>query len=291
MKTNSGVFDGMDIQWFGDKVPGESLLGDGDIPIRDDEEEKIEYQVVDDESELEPEPRKEEEDEGEIVKLTKEQLEALQNNQSVNQTMVRTLGQISEAINKKAPAEDQLPTQKPGESNEDFEKRFNEEVFKDNPAHAVREMIERVVNPYLGQFGAITAKQAKSLMEVHPEKGENFRRYKGDIDKFVEGLPPQQRNNPGIWEYAYNEVMKNKQPEIVEDMVERKVRERLKEMGVSEPERGNGKARTPQHMEGVSQGSKPRTRVVRLTRDQEQDRLDSGMTREDYVKFVLKKEI
>lgn len=188
-------------------------------------------------------------------------------------------------------------SQEKSENWEDFQKRINKDLFGENPTAALSEYFEKVSAPILNDTLELSGKQAKKLLELDPSTGEKFKRYKGEVEDFVTGLSAAQQRNPRVWEYAYNEVLKTKQEDIVREEVDRQVVEKLKALGIEVGEDGKlvaekGKTKTPFFQESTSTVGAPEKKKVFMTRgekeklEREADRL--GIPIEHYLRKVGK---
>ena len=287
------------------KNKSESAQNKSEHPIVDDPnpstvEEETEYIIVDSEKDI-PKDDDEEIKDASKVTLSPEDFKELKDKGEYAPMLARGLADLGDAINKQS---ERVPAakQSSSESNEDFEKRLNDDFFKDSgPSRLLDEFFQRKMAPYLQQVAGATAKQARDLLEIHPEKGKMFSKYKGDIEGLVKGLPPDQQSNPAVWQYAYDEVLKDKGPEIMNERVDRMVEEKLKELGVGTDTVGTVPVGTEgvgvvkkeriMHSEGMSNvgGSGPRKKTVFLTTAQENDRMRRGMNKADYVEYVVSK--
>ena len=136
--------------------------------------------------------------------------------------------------------------QVPVESEEEFYARMEQQAFMPGQFGKVMgEVSKRQMAPVIGRMGQIVLDQAKRLMRVDPEKGETFRKYEGEIEKEVQQVPAQFRG-PEVYEEVYQKVLARKQPELMDERLE-KERERIraeiiKEYGLED---GGGGAAQP----------------------------------------------
>lgn len=262
------------------------------IPFEDEEGEE-EPEIV----ELNPgeEPPSEGEEGSEEVKLSKEEYERLINKTDNNEALRETLEGLRDTINK-SPKEQggQQQQGQPEIDPETFKKQFNEGLFGDDPYKAMQEFIKREVGPYVNQAFQNDAKTNKQLLLVDPEKGKYARKYKDELEGVVQRLPQNQRNNPNVWEYAYEQVMKQHQDDIVNEQVEERVNEILRKKGLLDEEgegEEGGQRRTKRKREpssGQSSGQSKSTskkKKVYVTDEDRRNATERGVTIEDYVRY------
>jgi len=116
-----------------------------------------------------------------------------------------------------------VPQQQPGESDEEFWSRVEEDVFKDGKtAPTMKEAIMRVVAPYMNQNMMATAKAERELLML---KNPSAKKYGNEIDKKVKTLPQWQQVQPGAYEWAYNQVLMEHRDDIIEEEVQRRLKE------------------------------------------------------------------
>lgn len=281
MKLDKSAFDKMHLGWFGDE---------DDTPVPQSFEDD-DFEVVD-EKDYVPE------EEADKVSMSRDEYEELVSKGKAESSDMG-LERLAEAINKQKgvpePAQGVAPQQS-GETWEQYMKRVNDEIFGDNPAGVISDMIQRVAGGYVGQMGQTMMKQAKKLMELDPDKGKYYRKYKGEIEEKLKKYPVNVQNNPEALEGAYKEVMAEHQEDIIsetlEDRVEKAVAERLKAMGIGEDEPGEGAAKRGKFYETKTQsrgsGSAGRKRQVVMTEADKQRALAMGVDNKTYAKYYKK---
>jgi hypothetical protein len=169
-------------------------------------------------------------DDDESVTLSKEEYDKLiaQRSQESGQEDIGSA--IANALksmqgDQKEPINQQqnVPQQQPGESDEEFWKRVEEDVFKDGKtAPTMKEAIMRVVAPYMNQNMMATAKAERELLML---KNPSAKKYGDEIDKKVKTLPQWQQMQPGAYEWAYNQVLMEHRDDIIEEEVQRRLKE------------------------------------------------------------------
>lgn len=252
MKTKQ-PFD-IDLQWFADPEP--------EIP----EEEEIDFVTLGpgEEPPVEEPPV---DDEKEQLRREVEELRKQNNSISAIQEGFNSLGDRL-----KVPPQPQVqqPVQKPQESDEEFQKRLNEDLFGQNSYNVLKEAVQRIVGPMVGNLGGATMKQAKTLMKLDPQKGQIYQKYENDIDAFIQTLPADAQSNPNVLEYAYNQVVSNNLDTIIEQQVQAKLEQGNTPEVNTTTTTVNGNAVPPPVGPGVSSVNKPANkRTVYITAAEE----------------------
>lgn len=230
--------------------------------------------------------------------LTKEEVEELRKKADIQAQNKDIFNLLSEQMKKTNTNQNpvNIAPQRPSESDEEYAKRFEEEMFKPGAGlRAMRELVGREVAPAFQNLQSITVQQSRRILELDPDKGGYFKKYREEIDETVRNLPPEQRLNPGVYDWAYDKVIASKQGEIVEEkvqsridkLVEEKVKAKLKELGVEEEgEEGEEKPvrRTTYTETGRSAGSKPSpVKRVIATADDRRRAEEKGLSLRDYL--------
>jgi hypothetical protein len=283
MRRNKMGFEKVHLQWFGD-YDDKGVIDDPEVPVEGgDEFEMVEVGSLD-----EPYEEKEEK-----ITLTPEEFEDLQRKGDSASALQKGIAELGATINKPGKGQEEVAPQQPGESWDDFKKRLNSELFGDNPAAILDEYVNRKLNPVLQQVGGLTGEQQKELMMVKDETKKYFRKYKGDIEEFHKGLPPDQRSNPRSWQYAYDEVLKKKQSEIIEEEVQSRFDEmfqkKMAEMGMEGSAGSAGSRRGGPTLEGggmAGYGARPsgsKKKQVRYTAEDKRKADKMGLEIEDYL--------
>jgi hypothetical protein len=160
------------------------------------------------------------------VVLSKDEYEALRKGSDSSSAIVTGLKDLAGAMRPgQQPAN---IDQKPGESEADFEKRLEAEMFEQGKAgKVISEAITRQTRGTLGALIGIMSDQNKQLVELNPSTATVFTKYKGEIENYVSSLPANQKNNPLVWTQAVNEIKRRHQDDIIEETVNSKVQERI----------------------------------------------------------------
>lgn len=225
---STSKFSRMDLTWFGNKVT--------DDPEPDIEGED-EFDIVTVDNLDDPDPDEASGEEEQKITMSPEEFQELKKKGDSAAALQQGISELGNVLNKPQPRQE-LPEQRPGESDEDFKKRFNQELFGDNPSDVLDEYFNRKLGPLMQQVGGITSEQAKELLMVKDDTKKYFNRYKDDIEEYHDSLPAAQKSNPRSWRYAYDEVLKQKRDDIVEHEVQERFDEmfakKMEEMGMSQ---------------------------------------------------------
>jgi hypothetical protein len=178
------------------------------------------------------------EDEGKVV-LSKEEYEALRSGTDSTGLLAEGLKELKDALGGQQAQVANESQQQPGESDEEFEKRLEQDLFAEGKSgKAIREAIQRYGGGQVSQLMGMLSQQNKKLLQLDEETGPIFKRYRSEIEDVVKSLPPEQQGHPQVWEYAVTQVKNAHRDELeqesVEQMVEKRVAEKLKELGVEE---------------------------------------------------------
>jgi hypothetical protein len=175
--------------------------------FEDDKEEETQFV---DETEAEPEP--EEELPEEVKKSSKKDLYARV--QAAEKKVAeapdpteRISKAFEDAVGKIRPQEAPL-IQQPGETDAAFRERFKTDAFDENKGiDTFNELIDRRIGPRLAQANELNFKQAERIMELDPETGPSFKKYKAEIQAYIKAnFPPGVQRDPRVLELAFNQV-------------------------------------------------------------------------------------
>lgn len=174
-------------------------------------------------------------EEEDLIKLSRSEYEELRSGQNSTSVLADGLKELKEAL--KGPDTPANVQQQPGESDADFEKRIEAELFAEGKsAKAIKEAIERYGGSQIGQLMMMFSQQNKRLLKLDEETGPVFKRYEDEIEGFVKKLPIEQQNHPQVWEYALNQVKDRHKDELEQDhiseLVAKGVRDTLAAMGI-----------------------------------------------------------
>jgi len=245
-----------------------------------------------------PEPKVDDEEE-DVVKLSKAEYNELMGRQDSTSVLASGLKELKEALSgPETPANVQ---QQPGESDADFEKRIETELFAEGKsAKAIKEAIQRYGGAPINQLMTMLSQQNKRILKLDEETGPVFKRYEAEIENVVKKLPVEQQNHPQVWEYALNQVKENHKGELEQDEISAKVqqgvRDALTAMGL-DPDKvhtgGGARPKEPVFMEsGGGAGSAniggKKTRKVFATAEDKIIAQKKGVPLDRYLKSIGK---
>jgi len=273
-------------------------MSDRDIPSMDgfNDDEALATEIITLKPGEEVPADDENEDGDDRVTLTREEFEQLKNGRSSNELLANGLKELKETLSQ--PQQAANVQQQAGESDEEFEKRLERELFAEGKsAKAIEQAVARYTGTQTGQLMGMLSAQNKKLLALDSETGPVFNRYKSEIEKVVSELPQQQQNHPQVWEYALNQVKEKHKGELqaeeVSEQVERVVQKRLEELGIDTNalnDTGSKKKARPAYMESgrgsanVSTSSGGKKRKVYATAEDKRIADIKGVPIEQYLK-------
>lgn len=230
----------------------------------------------------------EDEDDGKVT-MTREEVEALKRKADSTEQLRQSFVEYAEKATPANKKPEEPEPQKPGESDEVFRKRIEKEIFEEGKTtKALQEFIDRYAGPVVNQQNVQLAEANKKLLMMDSETGPKFKKYKAEIEQYVASLPASHRSNPEVWSYAYREVLSRHSDDEMQEMIERKVQERLAQMGLGEDGVEAAVEKRVQQAVGSRNASvSPQKRVKRLypTADDRQRAAESGLSIEDYMQY------
>jgi len=252
----------------------------------------------DDEVEIVPpgqpfEDESEEEDDSKVT-MSREELEALRQQANSTEQLRQSFNQMAERMaegSQNQQAANQQAPQQPGESDEQFQARIEKELFESGKTtKALQEVFSRYGAPVINQQNQRLSQANKRLMQLDPERGEKFKKYQDEIEKFVASLPQEQQNHPDVWEYAYNEVvMKRHSQDEIEALVQQRVEQELSKYQGLQDGQGQGSASPSPPKRTPSPGSvapKKKKRRIQPTEQDVSKANELGIEIEKYMKHV-----
>lgn len=283
--SSAQYLEGVHLQWFSDTDDdGDPGMDFEDVEGDEEEEEIITLRP----GEKPPEDEGEEggsedgEDAGEIETL-RAQVAELSQRAAASDSTGELANVIAEAINKQRPKDDPLQ-QSPAESDKDFSARLEKEMFKPGGTFkSLQEAVFRIIGPAWNQTIGATVEQSRKLLEVHPEKRENFKRYQKEIEDRRGSLPYPQRNSPDVYDKLYDEVVAGHSDELNQEVIQgevaKQVAEALKEMGLEVGKKGGN----PTFTEGAGgpRSAGPKKKKVFVTPEDQREALAKGMDVKD----------
>lgn len=131
-----------------------------------------------------------------------------------------------------------VPQQRAGESDEDFAKRFQEELFEgENAFKNIQELVKRTVGPAFGAMGQSNVELSREVVQTSPKYSTIWDRYSKEIEEEVQQTPMENRPFiPNIYQKAAEKVrarhLDELQSEKLEELVEKRVMEELEKRGL-----------------------------------------------------------
>lgn len=140
-----------------------------------------------------------------------------------------------------------------GETEAQFKERLKKDLFDEEKSEGVlNELIDRRLGPRLQQTLELGYKQAERIMELDPETGPSFRKYKSEINKYIAtNFPATLQKDPRVLELAFKQVQVLHLDEIAQERANTILeKERKKEPSRREPipleGGGNERSSSPQ---------------------------------------------
>jgi hypothetical protein len=156
-----------------------------------------------------------------------------------SKALIDGLGALGEKLGQVRPVN--VPSQVQGESEEDFNKRIEEELYKPGgAAKALREATQRQLGPLVAGFQQEILETKKALLMHDPDLGAYYKRFKEEVDRRVEAIPRNQWHGE-IYRQVLKDVLIEKQPtiqaETIADQVKKGIEEGLRAAGI-DPAKG-----------------------------------------------------
>lgn len=129
---------------------------------------------------------------------------------------------------------------------------------------------------------------AKNQMKLDPEKKEFYLEHEKEIEAAIATLPANQRANPMSVEWAYKEVSKLHQEDIVEKLVKERVAAALKEQGidtVQPPAQFMERGRT------TAPPIRKKSNTIYMTKEQKDAAFARGIPEDQYARLLKEKKI
>lgn len=174
------------------------------------------------------------------------------------------------------PQQMPYPVQKQGESEEEYAKRFNKEVFGKDPYKIMKSMVQEQLKPIVIQSNY----QIQQLKRQQMKSDPIVSKYEDEINQRLMMLPPDQRVSPGAYEFVVQQVKVSHIDDIINEKVEAARNETREEVQRS---RGN-------NLETNYNRQAPRKKQVRITTEQErkiQTMVNRGLDKKAATEYVL----
>lgn len=206
------------------------------------EETSPEYVIVNDEDAPE-QPATPEAPEDDKVVLSRADLAAL--TQRDDSGMREALAGLTDVLR---------ANRQPVNGNEVPESEFWQEVSSDmidpdKAKDAFTKAFSRVGGPILNQTLRELQDAKRELLKQHPVNGPLYTRFEKEIDRKVRSLDISQQNNPGVYQWAFEQVRNEHASELEEERVTAKAEEivnkRLEELGITPQTQGVTQSQGP----------------------------------------------
>jgi len=162
---------------------------------------------------------------GKSVKDIIAENEALRQQADQAGAIQRGIADLGTVLTKQKPPE--APAQKPGETREEYAKRFNKEFFGTSSYDVFEDAVKRVVSPYVSQLQQSVATVNRNLYK----DDFIYSKYKDEVEGKISALPADQQAHPGVVEWAIKQV----KAEHIDDIVEMKINEKLESIQQQTP--------------------------------------------------------
>ena len=212
-------------------VDGKVVQDDGETTVKFEEEEpEVEEQFVR-EGEEEPDPDAalpEEVKKKSKTELVKE-IEAARAQAKPADAGEQVASALEKLAQKLTPAEREVVTQAPTETDEQFAERLSVELFdKTTVTKSLRDAVLRVVGPLLAQQNTQSYQTTLKLMRLDPENGAAFRKYESEVLAYVKSHFKGYETSPQALEMAFSQVRLAHIDDIVKERAQVLVEEEKK---------------------------------------------------------------
>jgi hypothetical protein len=201
---------------------------------------------------------------GKSVKEILAENEALRQQADQASAIQRGITDLGTVLQKQQPANQQPPAMKPGETREEYAKRFNKEFFGADSYTVLEDAVKKMVTPYINQVQQSVATVNRALYK----DDFIYKTYKDEVEGKIAALPADQQSHPQVVEWAIKQV----KADHVEDIVEMKIQEALAAQQAapqsnSQPSQSNPRA---SFVEGGGATSTTQRKVTPITRAEQQ---------------------
>lgn len=116
------------------------------------------------------------------------------------------------------------PVKDEGETEEDFGKKVNEEIFKDDPYGIIkkainreaRKIVETEVAPILGSMMDSAFENAEFRLRNDEKDGPIYRKFEPEVKKLLKTLLPSQQKSPQVLKAVFDKVRSDHVDEIID---------------------------------------------------------------------------
>jgi hypothetical protein len=193
---------------------------------------------------------------------------------------------LEKLAEKLKPAEAAAVAQQPGETEEQFVARLKVDLFDETKVGpTLREAVLRYVGPVLQQQNSDSFSTAMKLMELDPDTGPTFKRYKAETLTYLRANFRGYETSPRALELAFQQVRSSHVQDIAEELAQKRLAELRKAEGLEEKPAGAAPpARRPMGLEagsaGGTSGVAPRRVTVVVTPNDEREAESRGVSPE-----------
>jgi hypothetical protein len=223
-----------------------------------------------------PEMKKTKEELSQELAATRKSLEE-ERNRTLEMNAIRGLAEELKNQPRSVPAGTPQPL--PGESEEDFQKRFNAE-FYNNPYATMMEFQQKKLAPEVQRIMGANLLTSRKFLMIDPDRKETAAKYATEIDTEIERIPPSTKlYDPDIYQKVHDLVISRH----VKDIVDMRVKEAMASTGkpTTTPKVGFSERGT-----AAPNGSNPRTIV--LTRAEAEFAAAKGIPKEQYAGYLMR---
>ena len=221
-------------------------------------EQKAEAPSTEETDELQVDVGPEPDEKPEVVTMTPEEFAALKaSSDSAKAVKEGIEGLASRLV---APPAAPAPANAPQQTPEEFFEEHADEMFDPKKggellAKHQKMVAEREFAPLLQGMSTKIAGMSKKLLR---SEDPHFKKYEAEVDALVAQQPPNVRNQPNIYELAWQQVRQNHQAEIEEETVNERVNkaldEKLRALGLDPTKPIQGQ-RPPAHVNSASRST------------------------------------
>jgi hypothetical protein len=172
---------------------------------------------------------------------------------------------LEKLAEKLKPAEAAAVAQQPGETEEQFVARLKVDLFDETKVGpTLREAVLRYMGPVLQQQNNDAFATQQKLMELDPETGPMFKRYKAEVLTYLRTNFRGYETSPRALELAFQQVRSGHVQDIAEELAQKRLAELRKAEGLDEKLAGTP-PRKPMGLEAGSAGGSSGVAARRVT--------------------------
>ena len=255
-----------------------------DAAEADDDQIRVLVEGIDEIPVEEPKDKRTKEEINAELTATKKALEDERNRTLEGSALANLVQEVKDL--KRAPAQG-APAHAPGESEEEYQARFNKELY-DNPYKTIMEFQLKKLAPEVQRIMVANLQTSKKLLLLDSERGATAKEYQAEIDQEVAKLPPGDAlYDSDVYAKVHDRVISRH----INEIIARKVEEAVKGKGAG----GNGSVVKPAagqpsfNERGTAPGGRVAPgRTVVLTPAEAKTADLKGLKREDYAAYLLR---